>query len=333
VDKFFDHVGVIFTIHNLGYQGSFTKDWMSRLSLPWETFNPHGLEYYDHVNLMKAGIEYSDVITTVSGTYAKEIQSEKFGYGLDGVLRRRAGVLHGILNGIDHDEWNPEADRYIKAPFSADRLEGKAVNKAALQKRMGLPVRADAPLIGVVSRLAAQKGFDLISRIIPDLAADGIQFVLLGTGSPEYEERFQDFNRRFPDHVAARLDFDNPLAHQIEAGADMFLMPSWYEPCGLNQMYSMRYGTVPVVRKTGGLADTVINATPSAIRSGRATGFVFTSYTDKALLNAIRKASSLYRRSPDQWRQLQRNGMKRDFSWKQSALKYLNLYTDLRETR
>lgn len=330
VDPFFHGIGALFTIHNLGYQGLFGKDWLGRLSLPWETFNPGGLEYYDQINLMKAGLVYSNIITTVSKTYAQEIQTPEFGAGLDGVLRSRAHALHGILNGIDTHEWNPKTDPHLAAPFDEKNLDGKAANKAALQKSMGLPARADVPLLAVVSRLAAQKGLDILSQSMDALLKNDAQFVLLGAGSPEYEERFSALAKAHPAKAAVRIGFDNALAHQIEAGADMFLMPSYYEPCGLNQMYSMRYGTVPIVRKTGGLADTVINASTTAIRSRRATGFVFADYTSRALTSAVDKALRLYEREPDLWRRLMQNGMRCDFSWTQSALHYLKLYSSFR---
>ncbi|GAB4324509.1 MAG: glycogen synthase GlgA [Candidatus Sumerlaeia bacterium] len=330
VDPFFDRIGVLFTIHNIGYQGLISKDWMPRLSLPWDTFTPQGLEFFDQVNLMKAGLVYSNLISTVSKTYAKEIQTPEFGGGLDGVLRARANALFGILNGIDTHEWNPKTDRYLAAPYDEHSLEAKAINKAALQKRLKLPVRSDVPLLGIVSRLVTHKGLDILLQAMDDILKLGAQLVILGSGDPQYEQRLSELAARHPERLAVHIGFDNSLAHQIEAGADIFLMPSYYEPCGLNQMYSMRYGTPPVVRKTGGLADTVFNASPATIKSGRATGFVFTSYTPRALTNAVQKALKTWRNEPDLWRQLQRNGMRRDFSWTQSALQYLKLYSSLR---
>lgn len=328
-DPFYQSIKVLYTIHNLGYQGTFDKEWLTRVGLHWGLFTLNGVEFFGRMNLMKGGILFSDAITTVSKNYAREMQTTEFGNGLDGVLRTRADRLFGILNGIDTQEWTPQNDPYIPQKFDTRSLEKKAINKELLQKQSKLPIRPDVPVIGMISRLAAQKGFDLLVKILDTMLQDNVQLILLGTGQPEYHEFFSALAKKYPQKIAAHLTFNNNLAHLIEAGSDMFLMPSYYEPCGLNQLYSMQYGTVPIVRKTGGLADTVLNATPTTINSGTATGFVFTDYTDKALLKTVQKACELYLKEPKLWRQLQLNGMKKDFSWNKSGRDYFLLYNKI----
>ena len=306
----------LFTIHNLGYQGLFPPAALADLGLDATVFTPASLEFWGRVNLMKGGLVYSDAVNTVSPTYAREIQTPEYGFGLDGVLRARSDVLSGILNGVDYSEWNPETGPYIPAGYSSDDLSGKTACKQALLREFGLPDSAlDAPLIGIVSRFTVQKGADLIASAAADLAAEGIFLCVLGTGDPEYEALFLSLAARHPGRVALRLGFDNALAHLIEAGADIFLMPSKYEPCGLNQMYSLRYGTIPVVRATGGLNDT--------IEAG--TGFKFAEYSGTAMLGAIRAAVAAFR-DREGWQAMMRRAMAQDFSWNVSAAAYAALY-------
>ena len=316
---------LVFTIHNLAYQGLFPPHWMPALDLGWDLFGIDGLEFWGKVSFLKAGVNFSDVITTVSARYAKEIQTPEYGFGFDGLLRRRTERLVGILNGIDTTAWNPAADPYLPEPYDADRLDGKQASKRALLERMGLPADAGAmarPLVGMVSRLVDQKGFDLLAALGERLLALDAAFVLLGSGEARYQEQWQALSARAPARVAVRIGFDEPLAHLIEAGADLFLMPSRFEPCGLNQMYSLRYGTVPVVRATGGLDDTIVNWSP---RTGRGTGFKFTDATPEALLAALRKGLEVYRDRPA-WRSVQLQGMACDYSWDASARHYGKVY-------
>ncbi len=322
------HVRVLYTIHNLAYQGVFAAAEAARIGIGPELFHPAALEFYGSLNLMKGGLLYADRLSTVSEQYAKEIQTAEFGSGLEGVLALRAAHLSGILNGIDYQVWDPASDPHIPAHYTAGDPGGKQACKAALQKECGLTQRADVPLLGVISRLDAQKGFDIIAQVLPDILAEDVQFVLLGTGAPEYHRLFERLAKEHPDKVCAKLTFDNGLAHRIEAGADIFLMPSRYEPCGLNQLYSLRYGTVPVVRKTGGLADSIVDATPESILTGHGTGFVFEKYQAAELLAAIERATATYRRKT-QWNALMKNGMTQNFSWKVSAAKYEALYEEM----
>lgn len=315
----------LFTIHNLAYQGVFPAEQFPLTGLPDALFTMHGLEFWGQVNLLKGGLYFADVLNTVSETYAREIQTEEFGAGLDGVLRDRSDDLFGILNGVDYGVWDPAVDTLIPQRYSADDLSGKAVCKRHLQQVFGLEQDPDAPLIGMVTRLADQKGLDLVAAVIIDVLALGAQFVLLGTGEPRYHTLFEDIARKYPSQAGVRLGFDNTLAHQIEAGADLFLMPSRYEPSGLNQLYSLRYGTVPVVRETGGLADSIVDATPRALAGGTANGFVFEPYEPRALLATLRRALDGVR-DPALRRRLQGAGMRADFSWNRSAEKYVALY-------
>ncbi|HXF82005.1 MAG TPA: glycogen synthase GlgA, partial [bacterium] len=315
----------VLTIHNLAYQGIFPAEQFTLTGLPGAFFTLHGLEFWGQVNLLKGGLYFADMLSTVSETYAREIQTPEFGAGLDGVLRDRAADLVGILNGVDYSVWDPAVDPFLPARYSADDLSGKAVCKRALQEAFGLPVRPAAPLIGMVTRLVDQKGLDLVAAVIDEVLDAGAQVVLLGTGEPKYHELFETLMARRPEAFGVRLGFDNALAHLIEAGADIFLMPSRYEPSGLNQLYSLRYGTVPVVRRTGGLADSIVDTTPQTVANGTANGFVFEAYDAAALLGALRRALDAYR-DRELWRTLQRHGMRADFSWERAAERYRALY-------
>lgn len=331
-DPFFAHTGCLFTIHNLAYQGLYEKEALFWVGLDSKRFYPSSpFEFWGKVNLMKIGIETADLLSTVSVTYAREIQSgPEYGYGLEGILRNRASDLHGIVNGIDYDEWNPETDPLIPAHYSTQDPSGKAMCKAALLQTMRLPRRKGrVPLIGIISRLADQKGFDLIEEAIQEIAKQDLQMVILGTGQQKYHELFQKISARYPERIAVRLGFDNQLAHQIEAGADLFLMPSKYEPCGLNQLYSLRYGTVPIVRATGGLADTV---TDYDVQSDRGTGFVFHDYSAVEMMAAIERALVVYADSK-RWQRLMVRDMMQRWSWEESARKYMELYEEICQRR
>lgn len=330
-DPFFAMTASILSIHNMGYQGVYDPDSMAVAGFPPEYFYPLSpFEFWGKMNYLKAGIHFADVITTVSERYAEEIQSgEEYGFGLQGVLNARHEDLVGILNGIDVKIWNPRTDRAIAARYDAESLESKTVCKQALLHESGLPEAPDQPLFGMISRLAEQKGFDLIEAAADRIFALPARWVLLGSGSKRYEELFQSLEKRHPERLRFRKGFDDPLAHRIEAGADFFLMPSRYEPSGLNQMMSMRYGTVPVVRWTGGLADTV---DPHAPGSEGGTGIVFEPYTPEALLGAVEAAVKLYA-EPRTLQRVRRNGMGRDFSWEASARKYLQLYRQANASR
>lgn len=309
------HAAAVMTVHNLAYQGLFPRRALEPLALPAETFVEGGLEFYGKLSFLKAGLSHADLLTTVSPTYALEIQGPELGFGLENVLRSRAADLVGILNGIDTDVWDPARDELIAQRYDVDRLEDKAVDKAALQRSFGLPESAAAPLAGMASRLVSQKGADLVLEVADDLVREGMQLAILGTGEPELERDLRALAQRHPRHVGVRIAFDEPLAHLIEAGADLFLMPSRFEPCGLNQLYSMRYGTPPIVRRTGGLADSV----------SEQTGFLFDEPTPQALRGALSRALEVWRK-PSAWRALQENGMRRDFSWRVSARSYLEVY-------
>ncbi|MEW5944322.1 MAG: glycogen synthase GlgA [Pseudomonadota bacterium] len=322
----------VITIHNLAFQGCFPAAMTERLGLPQESFGINGVEYYGRMSFLKAGLYYADHITTVSPTYAEEIQREPLGFGMQGLLASRRDHLTGIVNGIDLGEWDPATDAALARNYNAARLSGKAANKRALQEKLGLDIDPDVPLLGAVSRLTHQKGLDLLPPIVPDLLRQPAQLVVLGSGEAALEQAFVRLMQNHPGKVRTVIGYDEALSHLIEAGSDIFLMPSRFEPCGLNQMYSQRYGTPPVVHATGGLADTVVDTTPDTIRDGTATGFVFRESTAKAFQDAITRAIQTYR-DKKLWRRLQRNGMSRDFSWNRSAEVYLELYRSLLQNR
>ena len=327
-DPAFRHAGVVFTIHNIGYQGLFPPEILPLLTLPWDLFTISKMEFFGNVNFLKGALVYSDFITTVSRRYSQEIQTMEFGFGLEGVLKDRAAQLVGILNGVDYEEWNPETDKYIAAYYSAENLSGKQQCKQDLLASFGFEAaNPNWPVVGIVSRFAPQKGFDLIGQIIDRLALEDILFTVLGSGDRLYEEMFFRLQRRIPEKIAVKIAYDNVLAHKIEAGADMFLMPSHYEPSGLSQLYSLKYGTVPIVRATGGLDDTV---DPWDARSKKGTGFKFTEYTGDALLRTIHQALQVFR-DPTSWQKLMRNGMSKDFSWKFAAREYIRVYERVRQ--
>ena len=310
----------LFTIHNLGYQGLFPIRALAETGINPALFSPAGLEFFSKVSYLKAGIVFGDSINTVSPTYAREIQTPEYGFGLDGVLRSRADVLYGILNGVDYREWSPENDPLIPARYSASDLSGKRICKEQLLSEFDLPPAAmDAPLIGVVSRFTVQKGIDLIAEVAGNIVDAGMYLIAQGSGEPEYEDLFASVAARYPGQIAVRTGYDNARAHRIEAGADIFLMPSQYEPCGLNQMYSLKYGTVPVVRATGGLNDTIEEA----------TGFKFLEYSASALWAALEAAGTAFS-DRAAWEAMMSRGMEQDFSWSRSAREYSALYRQLR---
>ncbi len=327
-DSYFTQTSIMFTLHNLGYQGLFLPHLLPQISLHAGLFTVDALEYYGMVNLLKGGIIFSDFITTVSRKYAEEIQTPEFGYGLEGVLYARADHLQGILNGVDYEEWNPATDRHLAANYTPADLAGKVACKRDLLEKMGArsPVLT-RPVIGIVSRFASQKGFDLIGAIAEQLAGLDLYIVALGTGEPAHEELFRTMAAKYPDKFLVRIAYDNALAHQIEAGSDMFLMPSKYEPCGLNQIYSLKYGAVPIVRATGGLDDTI---EPFDGQSG--TGFKFHDYSPQALLTSIQSALEAFQ-SPEAWRHLMQNGMKKDYSWASSARAYSQIYEAMQKDK
>jgi starch synthase len=320
------------TIHNLAYQGVVEADWLPRLDLRWDLFTPERLEYWGKISFLKGGINEADMITTVSRQYAEEIQTPEYGCGFDGIMRRRRPDLVGILNGIDTGEWDPARDHFLPTPFDAGNISGKQDAKAELLIRYRLPADGEAlkrPLVGMVSRMVDQKGFDLVAALAGDLAHLDASFVVLGTGEARYESLWTTLAARHPHRIGVRIGFDESLAHLVEGGADLFLMPSRFEPCGLNQMYSMRYGTVPVVHAVGGLADTVVDYSAGSTQS---TGFVFRDYTPAALLDALTRALTLFA-DVDHWRALQLAGMRQDFSWDRSAQEYVKIYERALQTR
>ncbi|MEQ6341082.1 MAG: glycogen synthase GlgA [Gammaproteobacteria bacterium] len=321
----------VFTIHNLAYQGLFplaplkVENTFKDLNLPPELWSPEGLEFYGGLSFIKGGLVYADMLSTVSPNYAREILTPEYGCGLEGLLSHRADRLVGILNGVDYHEWDPQRDTLIAQPYSARNLSGKAANKAALQARVGLPVVPEIPVIGLIGRLVEQKGVDLVLASLPEVLQQPVQVVMLGGGEKRFEAAFTELMVHHPQQLAVQIGFNEGLAHLIESGADMFVMPSRFEPCGLNQIYSLRYGTVPIVRRTGGLSDTVVDATSDNLASGSATGVVFDKATAPALLEAIQHTLTLYRQ-PSIWQQIIRTGMLQDFSWRRSAKYYLELY-------
>jgi starch synthase len=326
----FRSIGTLLTVHNLAYQGVFWHYDMPLTRLNWNLFNFQQLEFHGKLNFLKAGLVFADLISTVSPTYAQEIQTPRFGSGLEGLLRARAGGLRGIVNGIDTNLWNPATDLNLAAPYSStDFATGKAACKAQLQRRMGLPERPEVPLFAQIGRLDPQKGWDLVAEVADDLLSRDVQMVVLGEGQPRYHELLDRLSSRHAGKLRVVLEFLPPLAHQIEAGADLFLMPSLYEPCGLNQLYSLTYGTVPIVHATGGLIDTVRDATPERLADGSATGFVFQASTAAAFQEAIDRALALWA-DREAWSRLVRAGMSGDWSWDRSARAYEDLYEEVR---
>jgi len=315
----------LFTIHNLAYQGLFDRETFQSLKLPVDWWSLDKLEFHEQVSFIKGGLVYADWISTVSPTYAGEICTRTFGCGLEGLLQHRRERLSGILNGVDYGVWNPGKDKLLAQSYTARTLERKRENKVAVQKAFGLPERAGFPLLGHVGRLVEQKGLDLVIKLVPQLIRRRLQLVVLGTGQPELETALAEAAKKYPEQIGVRIGYDEDLAHLLEAGADMFLMPSRFEPCGLNQMYSLRYGTPPIVRNTGGLADAVTDASQANITAGTANGFVFDDITTASLLEAIDRALGCYTQ-PDVWTALQRTGMAADFSWSRSAAEYIALY-------
>jgi starch synthase len=324
---------VVLTVHNLAYQGIFPQSALRKAGLPAQLFAMDALEFYGKINYLKGGLLFADYVSTVSRRYAKEIQTPEYGAGLEGVVVQRADRLVGILNGVDYSIWSPETDTLIAQNYSAQNLDGKKACKKDLLNTLKLPADKpedlERPLVGIVSRFADQKGFDLIAQVAGEMMKEDLSFVVLGTGQTEYEKFFKMLAERYPGSVGVKIGYDDVLAHKIEAGADMFLMPSRYEPCGLNQIYSLRYGTVPVVRATGGLDDTVQNFDP---KTQQGTGFKFDAYDGNALLECLRGALKVYR-EPKFWQVPQKNGMAKDFSWKTSAAAYVTLYEAAKRSR
>jgi starch synthase len=321
-DQALGPIATLYTVHNLAYQGLFPLQVLDDIGLDASLFRPEAMEFYGQVNFLKGGLVFADLLSTVSPSYAKEILTEEYGEGLEGVLQKRSADLYGVLNGLDVDEWNPATDEFIAARYDATDPAPKAADKQALQQRLALPQRAEVPVLGIVSRLAGQKGFDLLAEVLPDLLQLDLQFVILGTGEAHYHELLSDFAKRYPQKLGLKLGFDNPLAHLIYAGSDLFLMPSQYEPCGLGQMISLRYGTIPVVRHVGGLADTVVdlNADPE-----RGNGFSFAGKSGAGLMGAVVRAL-MTMQDHATWDRLVRKAMACDFSWARSAEAYVGLY-------
>lgn len=319
----------VFTIHNLAYQGLFPRETFSALGLPAPLWSMDGLEFHGQMSFIKGGIAFADRVTTVSPTYAHEIQTAEFGHGLDGLLRHRHPLVRGILNGIDTKIWNPQRDDAIVARYSMHRLaKGKAANKAALQAEFGLANEPATPLLSMVGRMVHQKGIDLVLESLPILLKNPLQCVVLGSGEAGYEQALRELADRYPEQLSVHIGYDEALAHRIIAGADLFIIPSRFEPCGLTQFYSLRYGTVPVARRTGGLIDTVIDANEATLADDSATGVLFEAATSTALTQALTRGLALYRK-PQAWNALRRRGMRLDFSWKRSAMEYLRLYDEL----
>ena len=329
-DPRFARTAAVFTIHNIAYQGLFREDKLVLTGLPTWMYRPEGIEFWGKINFMKAGIVYADVINTVSRKYSEEIQTPEYGCGLEGVLRKRSQDLYGIINGVDYGDWDPCHDHRLKARYSVHDLSGKRLCKTDLLEQFHLPSSLEkVPVLGVISRLADQKGFDLLAEIIEELFALDIGLVLLGTGEQKYHDLFTQIGRKYPKKAGIRIAYDDPLAHKIEAGADIFLMPSRYEPCGLNQIYSLRYGTIPVVRATGGLDDTI---SPYDSATGKGNGFKFVRYDAGEFLEQVKAAVRTYHQ-PDHWNRIVRNAMTADFSWPRSAESYVQLYRKALEKR
>jgi starch synthase len=323
-DPFFRTTKTLLTIHNLAFQGIFPRSVLSQVSLPESLFNPEQMEFYGNVNFLKGGILFADKLSTVSQKYSREIRTSEFGSGLEGVLLKRAADLTGILNGVDYSRWEPATDPWLSASYSAENLDGKIACKRDLLKEFEIQDSVERPLIGIVSRLVDQKGFDLLFEVADTIVTEGASLVVLGTGEEKYCRFFLELRQRHPRYVGAKIAYDERLAHKIEGGADMFLMPSRFEPCGLNQIYSLKYGTVPLVRATGGLDDTIVDYSTSE----EGNGFKFSTYSPRALLDAVRRAMRVYQ-NRDQWEALMKKGMEQNFSWRRSAERYLDLYQSL----
>ncbi len=315
----------IFSIHNLAFQGCFDATWLAKLELPAAHFQINGFEYHSQISFLKAGLFYADQLSTVSPTYAQEIQTKQFGFGLEGLLQTRKDDLTGIVNGIDAHEWNPATDVHLPKNYSNSRITGKYAVKHALQQQLGLEIRADAPLLGVVSRLTHQKGLDCLPEIMPTLIKQGCQFAILGSGDKALEAHFNELAESFPKQVSMNTGYHEHLSHNIMAGSDMFIMPSRFEPCGLNQLYGLAYGTPPIVSLTGGLVDSVCDTNELSLKNNSATGFVVKSVNSASLLVTIQRAITIWQ-DKTTWRKIQKNGMQRDISWDSSASAYLNLY-------
>jgi starch synthase len=331
LDPALRHAGTVLTIHNAGYQGRFAPQTTEGLLLPWEVYTMDRLEHYDTFNFLKGGIVYSDAITTVSRKYAEEIQTPEYGETLDGALRSRAADLYGILNGVDYKEWDPATDHNIAAHYTPENLDGKRECRRDLLHAFGAEhVGDETPVLGIVSRFATQKGFDLIEQIAPKLLAEDVFLLALGSGEPYYEELFRSIQEQYPKKAAVKIAYDNILAHKIEAGADIFLMPSRYEPCGLNQIYSMKYGTVPVVHATGGLDDTVEEWDK---KKQTGTGFKFTGQNAESFYAAIERALNVFRNDKKGWKKIMRNGMAKRYSWKEPAAEYEKVYRQVAQRK
>lgn len=318
----------VFTIHNMAYQGLFDSNTYANLNLPGKLWKPEALEYFGQLSFIKGGLAFATRITTVSPTYAQEIQTPEFGYGLEGLLQYRQNSLSGIINGIDTEVWNPSTDSALSKPYNHKTLTDKQLNKTALQQTMGLPVDEQIPVFGLIGRLVEQKGIDMVIECLKEMQELPLQFVLLGSGEKHFETILQTFAQKHPEKIAVRIGYNEVLAHQIEAGSDVFLMPSRFEPCGLNQMYSQRYGTLPIVRRTGGLADTVTDALPTTVQNGTASGIVFNEANASALMEAIKRTLFLYENKTI-WKKIQQTAMAKDFSWQNSAQQYLELYQSI----
>lgn len=319
----------VISLHNMAFQGCYSPSWVASLGLPSAGFSIEGFEYHGQLSFLKAGIFYADAITTVSPRYAKEIQTAAFGFGLEGLLSKRSDEIKGILNGIETEEWNPQHDKYLVRNYSSRNLNGKQEVKAALQQQLGLQIDADAPLLGIVSRLTHQKGLDMLVPHLQSLLDQGCQFVLLGGGEMGLEASFQNIAAHNPGRASVTIGYNEPLSHQIMAGSDMFIMPSRFEPCGLNQLYGLAYGTPPIVNATGGLADSVIDSNHAHIENKTANGFVMVEASADGLIACIRRAIEMYRHDKPTWLQIQQTGMTQNLSWDKSAQEYLAVYQEL----
>lgn len=319
----------IISLHNMAFQGCYAPSWLPTLALPSTHFTVDGFEYHGQLSFLKAGIFYADAVTTVSPSYAKEIQTAEFGFGLEGLLSKRGSEIKGILNGIETDEWNPETDTHLIKTYSASKLVGKKLVKSTLQGKLGLHIDASAPLLGVVSRLTHQKGLDMLPPILQELIDSGCQLALLGSGEIALENAFRNLATNNPGKVSITIGYNEPLSHQIMAGCDMFIMPSRFEPCGLNQLYGLAYGTPPIVNATGGLADSVVDTNIITFKNKTANGFVMSEASPASLLHCIRQALNIFNNDPAAWQQIQKNGMTQNLSWDKSALEYLSAYQAL----